>query len=114
MLGEEWGQIRGTDFVYDNEGNKVVNANGLYASTPVKSLGSVLPDYNMGFRNTFTYKNLTLSALIDVQKGGKYFSTSHMWRMYSGMAAATAIDGVRENGIISRGVAGAMSYNSAE
>lgn len=112
ILGEEWGQIRGTDFVYDNEGNKVVNANGLYASTPVKSLGSVLPDYNMGFRNTFTYKNLTLSALIDVQKGGKYFSTSHMWSMYSGMAAATAIDGVRENGIISTGVTGTINYNS--
>lgn len=111
MLGEEYGQIRGSDFVYDDQGNKVVNANGLYLATPTKNLGSVLPDYNMGFRNTFTYKQISLSALIDVQKGGKYFSTSHMWSMYSGMAEETAANGVRENGIVTPGVTGTVTFN---
>lgn len=111
MKGEKWGQIRGTDFIYDDAGNKVVNANGLYMSTSVKSLGSVLPDYNMGFRNTFTYKNISLGALIDIQKGGKFYSTSNMWSMYSGMNQETALDGVRENGIVTPGVTGDVSFN---
>lgn len=112
MLGEEYGQIRGSDFVYDENGNKVVNANGLYVSTPTKSLGSILPDYNMGIRNTFSYKQISMSALIDVQKGGKYFSTSNMWSMYSGMAEETAANGIREDGIVVPGVTGTVNFNS--
>ncbi|MFV0220548.1 SusC/RagA family TonB-linked outer membrane protein [Empedobacter falsenii] len=112
MVGERYGQIRGTDFIYDDQGNKVVGANGRYLSSGVKNLGSVLPDYNMGFRNTFSYKGFTLSALIDVQKGGKYFSTTNMWGMYSGMLEATAANGVRENGIISEGVTGTVKANA--
>ncbi len=113
VLGEEWGQIRGTDFVYDDDGNKVVGANGLYVATSQpQNLGSVLPDYNMGFRNTFTYKNVSLSALIDVQQGGKYFSTSNMWGHYTGILEETAANGVRENGVISEGVTGDVTFNA--
>ncbi|MFV0148330.1 SusC/RagA family TonB-linked outer membrane protein [uncultured Empedobacter sp.] len=111
MLGSKYGQIRGTDFIYDDQGNKVVGANGLYVSSAVKNLGSVLPDYNMGFRNTFSYKNVSLSALIDVQKGGKYFALTNMWGMYSGMLDDTAANGVRENGVISQGVTGSVKSN---
>lgn len=112
VLGMEYGQIRGTDFVYDDNGNKVVGSNGLYLSTPVTNLGSVLPDYNMGIRNTFTYKNISLSALLDIQKGGKYFSTSNMWGHYSGMLEATAANGIRENGIIVPGVTGNVDFSN--
>src|SRR5699024_5336560 len=112
MKGEEYGQIRGTDFVYDDDGNKVVDENGLYVSTPVANLGSILPDYNMGIRNIFTYKNISLSALIDIQQGGKYFSTSHMWGHYSGMLAATAEGDVREDGLVVPGVTGDVTFNS--
>lgn len=112
VKGMEWGQIRGTDFVYDESGNKVVDENGLYIPTSqVQNLGSVLPDYNMGIRNTFTYKNISLSALLDMQKGGKYFSTSNMWGHYSGIFEATAANGVRENGLVAPGVTGDVTFN---
>lgn len=103
--GMKYGQIYGTDFTYDDKGNKIIGDNGYYVptSSPVY-LGSYLPDYNGGIRNTFRYKNITLSALIDRQKGGKYFSTSHMWGMYSGMLDKTAANGIRENGIVLPGV----------
>lgn len=104
LSGQQYGQLRGTDFVYDDQGNKVVDANGFYEKSEVKNLGSIIPDYNMGIRNTFTYKGVALSALIDIQKGGKFFSTSHMWGMYSGMLEETAADGVRENGVVADGV----------
>lgn len=109
--GMEYGQIRGTDYVYDDAGNRVITAGGAYAATPITDLGSVLPDYNMGLRNTFTYKNLSLTFLIDMQKGGKYFSTSNMWGMYSGMLEETVANGIRENGIVLDGVTGTVTYN---
>ncbi len=103
-VGERYGQIYGTDFVYDDQGNKLVGDDGLYVASDIKSLGSIIPDYNMGIRNTFTYKQLSLSALIDIQKGGKYFSTTHMWGMYSGMLDKTANNNIRETGIVLNGV----------
>ncbi len=99
MKGEEWGQLRGSDFIYDENGNKVVGENGLYLQTGITNLGSILPDFNTGVRNTFTYKNLSLSVLIDVQKGGKYFSVTNMFGHYSGLFAATAEGNVREEGV---------------
>ncbi|WP_395091157.1 SusC/RagA family TonB-linked outer membrane protein [Vaginella massiliensis] len=112
VKGEKYGQIRGTDYIYDDQGNKVVGANGRYVASDVKNLGSVLPDYNMGFRNTFNYKSFSLGALIDVQKGGKFFSTTHMWGMYSGMLEETAANGIRENGIVLDGVTGSVTRNA--
>ncbi len=102
--GESYGAIYGTDFTYDSNGNKIVDADGFYVPTAIKNLGSTLPDYNMGLRNSFKYKNLNLSFLFDMQQGGKYFSTSYMWGMYSGMLEETGFGGNREAGIILDGV----------
>ncbi|WP_228445127.1 SusC/RagA family TonB-linked outer membrane protein [Chryseobacterium shandongense] len=104
QVGQAYGSILGTDYVYDANGNRVVDENGFYKASELKSLGSILPDYNMGFRNTLRYKSLSLSFLIDIQQGGKYFSTTHMWGMYSGMLEETALGGNREAGVILDGV----------
>ena len=102
--GQPYGVIMGTDFVYDENGNKIVT-NGIYASTNDKKvLGTVAPQYNMGITNSFSYKGIDFGFLIDIQKGGSYFSTSHMWGMYSGMLEATAENGIRETGVVLDGV----------
>lgn len=112
QVGQPYGQIFGSDFVYDDSGNKVVSEeSGLYLKTPNKSLGSILPDFNAGWRNTFTYKAVTVSALIDMQKGGKYFSISNMFGHNTGVLEETAADGIRENGTISKGVTGKVNFN---
>jgi TonB-linked SusC/RagA family outer membrane protein len=91
FVGEEYGVLMGTDFVYDANGNKLVNASGLYESTAGNvPLGSVYPKVLLGFSNSFRYKNIDLSVLFDGQFGGKFFSTSQMWGMYSGMLEETA------------------------
>ena len=41
-------------------------------------------------------KNFTLSALIDRQKGGKYFSTTHMFGMYSWYVEKTTANNIGE------------------
>ncbi|MGO4912238.1 SusC/RagA family TonB-linked outer membrane protein [Leeuwenhoekiella sp. W20_SRS_FM14] len=112
VVGERYGQIRGTNYVYDDAGNRVVNANGSYAETQdVENLGSILPDYNMGLRNTFTYKGISLGFLIDRQKGGKYRSLTNIWGNYSGILEQTAANNIREEGLVLPGVTGDITYN---
>ncbi len=112
-VGQPYGALMGTNYVYDTEGNKVVDKTGRYLkTTAVEVLGTVLPDYNMGISNQFNYKNFTLSALIDVQKGGSYFSTSEMWGMYSGMLEGSVYQNgvdIRENGIVLDAVYGKLN-----
>jgi len=89
-VGQPFGSIRANNFVFDSEGNKVVGTNGRYLNGPIESIGSVLPDFNMGFLNEFRYKNFDLSVLIDWQKGGSLFSLTNMWGIYSGILEETA------------------------
>ena len=112
VVGQPYGIIRGTNYVYDDEGNRVVTASGSYAETQnVENLGSVIPDYNMGFRNSFTYKNVSLGFLIDVQKGGKYRSLTNLFGMYSGILEESAANNIREEGIVLPGVTGTITYS---
>jgi TonB-linked SusC/RagA family outer membrane protein len=103
-VGQPYGQIYGTDFVYDADGNKVIQENGRYLASEQKALGSIVPDYNMGLRNSLRYKNVSLTFLIDRQKGGSYYSMNHMFGSYSGMLTNTTDNGIRENGIVLPGV----------
>ncbi|HNW49584.1 MAG TPA: SusC/RagA family TonB-linked outer membrane protein, partial [Prolixibacteraceae bacterium] len=90
-VGEKYGEIMGTDYIYDDNGNKVVDADGYYEYTSGNvPLGSVYPDIMYGLTNSFRYKNLELSVLFDGQSGGKFFSTSYMWGVYSGMLEESA------------------------
>ena len=111
-VGNTYGSIIGTDYVYDAAGNKVVDANGIYKASGLKILGSILPDYNMGIRSTWKYKNLTLSALLDIQEGGSYFSTTNMFGHYSGMLEDTGLNGNREGGILLEGVTESGAVNT--
>ena len=96
-VGERYGQLWGYDYLYDGQGNRVVQANGYWARTPnLVPLGSVMPDYNVGIRNYFTYGGFDLSVLFDIQKGGKFYSVSHMWGHYAGVWGPTA--GVNDKG----------------
>jgi hypothetical protein len=88
--GMEWGQLVGNGFKLDANGNKILNANGTYAVEQNKYFGSVLPKFTGGFYNTLSYKGITLSAAIDFQKGGKFFSLSEQWGNSGGLLDATA------------------------
>ncbi|GAA4426233.1 SusC/RagA family TonB-linked outer membrane protein [Pontibacter saemangeumensis] len=103
--GESFGSIIGYDFRYNDAGEKIVLENGTYARSAEQGvIGSILPDFTGGVTNSFRYKGLTLSALIDFQKGGDFFSTTQMWGRYSGMLEETAEGNIREEGIVAPGV----------
>jgi hypothetical protein len=108
-VGEPYGQIMGTDFVFDAAGNKVVGTDGRYLETAVKSLGSVLPDWNMGIGNEFKVYGFNLSVLFDIQQGGKFFSTTYMWGTYTGILAGSAEGDMRENGVVIDAMVGSVN-----
>ena len=104
MVGEEYGVIMGTNYLYDDNGNKLVDEDGLYISTDGNEvIGHIFPDFTGGWSNTFRYKNLDLGFQLDFSKGGQYFSTTYLWGMYCGMFEETAANNVRETGIVSEG-----------
>ena len=104
MVGEEYGVIMGTDYVYDDNGNKLVDEDGLYMATSGNQvIGHIFPDFTGGWNNTFRYKNFDLGFQLDFSKGGQYFSTTYLWGMYCGMFEETAANNVRETGIVSEG-----------
>lgn len=101
---EPYGAIYGSDFVYDDEGNKVLNANGTYQASSPKVLGSYQPDWTGGVSTTLSYRGLSASVLINGQKGGEIYSLSNLFGLYSGIYEATAEDNIREVGLIPEGV----------
>lgn len=104
-VGESYGTFMGTGYQTDASGNRLVDASGFYMATDERvALGTYLPDFTGGIGNTFTFKNLSLYALIDFQKGGSLHSYSNQWGKYSGTLEETAEGGIRENGIVVEGV----------
>ncbi|HCT31133.1 MAG TPA: hypothetical protein DIW31_10480 [Bacteroidales bacterium] len=99
-LGAKWGQLRGTAVKKDENGNKVVNPDGTYVIETGQYLGSILPDFTGGLINSVTlYDMVTISAAIDFQKGGKFFSLSEMWGEYTGILKETAADNDKGNSV---------------
>jgi len=108
--GYSYPMIYGTDYVYDNKGNRLVSADGhQYIQSDYKPLAKVTPDFTAGFSNVITIKGFSISILVDMQKGGHMYYTSNMLGMSGGLFEETAvINGVdiRESGIVLDGVYG--------
>ena len=88
-VGQPYGVLKGTDFVY-KDGQKVVLPSGYYAQSDATSIiGNVTPEWKMGVTNTINYKGLSLSFLIDIQKGGSLFSLDRYYGLATGLYADT-------------------------
>lgn len=89
-VGEPFGTIQGTDFVYTN-GERTVGSNGYYLKTTTsdKVLGNINPDWNAGLNNKFSYKNWSGSFLIDWQQGGSVFSLDMYYGLGTGLYEET-------------------------
>jgi TonB-linked SusC/RagA family outer membrane protein len=133
-LGEPFGVIRGRDFIYHENGQRVVGTNGYYLRTSSSNevIGNVTPDWTGGVKNNLKYKNLSLSFLIDVQKGGDVFSLDTWYGYATGLYDFTAannhlgnpvrdavsagggviLDGVQADGSANTVVADATTYSN--
>lgn len=103
-VGEAFGALVGSDYVYLN-GEKVINpSTGRYLTNPNQVIGNITPDWIGGIRNSFNYKGLSLSFLIDVKHGGDVFSTDMYYGLATGLYEETAVGDYRTAGVINSGV----------
>jgi len=92
-VGQPYGVIKGTDYTYDANGNKIIDP---VTGVPVASgssaisIGCYTPDWTGGIYNSFTYKGLSLGFLIDMQKGGDIWSLDMYYGLSSGLYPETA------------------------
>jgi len=103
-LGQPYGTIRGSNFVYTN-GQKTILPNGRYkiSETSNEVIGNANPDWIGGVQNTVKYKNLALSFLVDVRQGGDVFSLDMYYGLATGIYPETV--GLNDQGKPIRGTA---------
>ncbi len=90
-LGQPFPTIRGTDFIYTN-GQPTVGTNGRYLTSETSNvvLGNANPDWFGGVNNTFKYKNIACSFLVDIRQGGQVFSLDQYYGLATGLYPETA------------------------
>lgn len=75
--GEKFGNIIGYATKKSPDGQLIVGDNGAYVREAQTSiLGNVTPDWIGGLNNTFSYKGLSLSFLLDFSQGGELSSST--------------------------------------
>jgi len=100
QVGEAYGVLRGTNFVY-TDGKKTVDSRGYYTRTEKEEvIGNIQPDWRGGITNTLSYKGISLRALIDIQKGGDIYSVDRKYGLATGLFKETA--GLNSKGIDKR------------
>jgi len=98
VVGEEYKSIFGFDWYRDDNGNVLINddpTDNFRDGYPMADeramvpIGNVNPDWTANITNTFTYKNFTLSALIDIKSGGMMYNGTAFAMNYFGTSERT-------------------------
>ena len=81
VAGQPYGVIYGGKWQRNDAGNIIVGSNGYPLVDPISGpVADPTPDWISGIRNTFTYKGVSLSFLLDIRQGG------YMWCGTCGVA----------------------------
>jgi TonB-linked SusC/RagA family outer membrane protein len=118
IVGDPYGVIYGTKWARNDAGQLIIGANGLPTLDPKKgNLGSPYPDWMMGFRNTFTYKGVSLTGLLDIRQGGVVWNGTYARLSRLGRTEESTdrnrtyvIDGVKADGTPNTKAVSAASY----
>jgi len=114
VVGQKYGEIYGTKFTRVKDPNSadfgkiILNAQGLPTRDPeIVRLGNQQAKSLFGVTNSFEYKGIGFSFLVDARFGGQIFSATQVAMQAAGTAAVTAPGGNRESfvvdGVISSG-----------
>lgn len=113
IVGMEMGQIAGFGFRRDAQGRKIFGANGLPLRTPdLINFGSALPKWIGGLNNSFNYKGVQFSFLIDFKLGNTMLSGTNFNAVRHGLHKMT-LEG-REGGVVGDGVNGKGEVNTVK
>lgn len=94
-VGQPYGTLRGTNYVFDANENVIVyphwNSGVRFRKTASPEVvGDINPEWKGGIMNTLGYKDLTFSFLVDMQKGGQFFSLDSWYGYATGIYDFTA------------------------
>lgn len=90
-VGEAFGSLVGNGYQRDpKSGQILLDASNMPMWETNHNFGSVLPKFTGGWFNTVSWNHFDLSAMLDFQSGGKFFSWTKMLAVKSGQAAETA------------------------
>ena len=100
VVGKPMAQLYGWGYLRDDQGRQVFDPNSgrPMRSTEQLNFGTALPTWWGGFFNSFTYKNLSFSFLIDFKLGHKLISGTHTNAYRHGLDKATLVG--REQGFV--------------
>lgn len=111
-VGQPYGTIFGTAYERNAAGQIVVEADGTPSiSASKKVLGKYTPDWMAGINNSFRYKNISLSVLVDAHIGGQIYSGTNSTGTYTGVLASTLPGRGAENGGLNYTTADGTSYD---
>jgi iron complex outermembrane receptor protein len=93
-VGSEYGTLTGYDYVYDKNGNKILNDEGTkYQITDTRvPIGNASPKFLGGMTTEFLYKNFRLSTLIDTKWGGDIYCGSYVIGLQTGQSPSTLLE----------------------
>ncbi|MBJ7879606.1 SusC/RagA family TonB-linked outer membrane protein [Gelidibacter salicanalis] len=89
--GQPYSSIFGTRFARNDNGEVIIGNDGFPIQDSESGIiGDPNPDWTMGLRNSFSYKNFSLSALLDIRKGGDVWCGTCEVADYFGTSKKTA------------------------
>ncbi|CAM4173799.1 SusC/RagA family TonB-linked outer membrane protein [Gillisia limnaea] len=112
--GGQVGDIYGTGYLRNENGDFIVNSEGKYiANNELQKLGNYNPDFMLGWNNEFQYKEWDLSFLLDWRQGGEIVSRTSALGNVGGQLAETAnrpFSGIVAQGVVNVGTATNPQY----
>ena len=106
-IGYKFPVIYGVSFLRDDAGNLIVDEQGLPQAGEEKVIGTVSPDFQLGFNTTFEFYKFRLSAVLDWKQGGQIYAATGGLLDYYGTSQQSAdyrsmdyfiVDGVKADG----------------
>ena len=89
-VGRPYGTLRGSNFTYVNGQPVVDQESGAYIKSDLnEEIGDTNPDWTGGINNSFRYKNLSFSFLIDIREGGDIYSVDTYYGFGTGLYPET-------------------------
>jgi TonB-linked SusC/RagA family outer membrane protein len=86
-------QITGRYYLRNNTGQILIDpTTGFPLISGVSEMDKIAdrnPDFQLGITNSFTYKNISLSFLLDIKKGGDILNANEIWMTEQGLSLRT-------------------------
>ena len=78
IVGQPFGALYGTRWNRATNGQLLIGANGLPSVAGGSgNIGNPFPRYTLGIRNAFSYRGVSLTALVDIRSGGDIWNGSY-------------------------------------